>query len=517
MKLLRLLVLIPLLMTGLMQCSMDSPSKVTGGGGIETVALSGIMLDENGNYASGVLVTLVPDDYNPKYGFRTDFMKDTTNEKGEYSFAVSINDAYNIEAVHIKKRTRMLISDVVLCCDSTIPPYALKEPGLIQIELPTSCDLESGYVFVEGTQMSCNLFNNVIEKKYLIIDSVPATCISNLYYDELNTSDLPILLIDTITVIPNDTAGILEFVRIDLYNRSTSELPGNAVRTIRSDNNGILWMGTKTGGLVKLDGDKWTIYNTSNSDIPNNCVYEIELGKEGCLWIGTRNGLSSFNDGLWTVYNTQNSNLLNDSVYVLFVDSDNSLWIGTDCGLNKLSDGVMRQYTTHNSDLPGNRVFSIAEDNNGALWVGTYKGLSKKTDTKWITYDKSNSAIPGNLIHSIVFEQNGDMWIGTHNNGVAKFNPTGWISYGSGYLGDSRVKTIAIDSKGTKWFGTSGTGFLVSYNDETWVRYNNEDLNMKWAFESLNDVTIDKFGRIYMATELDGVLVLGYKYRLLSF
>ncbi|HUR30309.1 MAG TPA: two-component regulator propeller domain-containing protein [Saprospiraceae bacterium] len=46
------------------------------------------------------------------------------------------------------------------------------------------------------------------------------------------------------------------------YNASNSGLPGDRILGIEFDENGILWIGTYQKGLVRYDGESWTIFNT---------------------------------------------------------------------------------------------------------------------------------------------------------------------------------------------------------------------------------------------------------------
>ena len=84
-------------------------------------------------------------------------------------------------------------------------------------------------------------------------------------------------------------------VRIDritenvfFYNKGNSGLPDLVVRSIAIDSEGNKWIGTFTGGLIRYDGDNWTIYNTLNSDLPDNFVYAITVDAEGNKWTSWR-------------------------------------------------------------------------------------------------------------------------------------------------------------------------------------------------------------------------------------
>ncbi|MCF8345524.1 MAG: T9SS type A sorting domain-containing protein [Bacteroidales bacterium] len=86
------------------------------------------------------------------------------------------------------------------------------------------------------------------------------------------------------------------------YNKANSGLPGNNVRSIAIDVNGMKWIGTWNDGMASFDGTNWTVYNTSNSGLPHNDINSIVVDVDGLKWIGTYNdGLAAFDGTNWKV------------------------------------------------------------------------------------------------------------------------------------------------------------------------------------------------------------------------
>ena len=63
-----------------------------------------------------------------------------------------------------------------------------------------------------------------------------------------------------------------EWVVLDTSN---SGLPVNWIQSLAIDKNGILWIGTQEGGLVKYENEKWKQYNTTNSYNPSDLIHYI--------------------------------------------------------------------------------------------------------------------------------------------------------------------------------------------------------------------------------------------------
>ena len=140
----------------LFSCTLSSsPSRVTDGSSSETVI--GNIINPDGGPAPYTQVKLIPENYNPvEDGNLPNFLIDTTNSLGEYSFKISDTGTYNIEAVHTCQRTRLLITGIDVGIETTIVPEdTLRDAGVIHIIFPyytvSSFDTVNGYAIIEGT------------------------------------------------------------------------------------------------------------------------------------------------------------------------------------------------------------------------------------------------------------------------------------------------------------------------------------------------------------------------------
>jgi len=159
--------------------------------------------------------------------------------------------------------------------------------------------------------------------------------------------------------------GLVKFDTItgemEFYNKANSELPENQIWSMVSDNNGNLWIGTRDGGLVKYDGNNWTIYNQQNSGLLSNWVLDITFDSQGIMWIGSaNNGLGKFDGSNWNYFNTTNSGLPNNRVNVISVDGDENIWAGTEGGgIAKFDGTIWTVYNQGNSGLISPYIRSI--------------------------------------------------------------------------------------------------------------------------------------------------------------
>jgi ligand-binding sensor domain-containing protein len=111
-----------------------------------------------------------------------------------------------------------------------------------------------------------------------------------------------------------------------VYNSSNSPLPSNHILNITIDPFNNKWISTETGLLKINDGDftdfsKWEIIPT-----PNDWIFALLADNSGNIWFGG-NGLIKYDGDNFTVYNTQNSGIPSNKIYSIIADFSNNIWI----------------------------------------------------------------------------------------------------------------------------------------------------------------------------------------------
>ena len=182
----------------------------------------------------------------------------------------------------------------------------------------------------------------------------------------------------------------------DVNNQST--LSSDFVQEIYKDRSGVMWIGTKTGGLNKIDPGRVPFrHQFSKAENPNGLNSSQVFGlvksavKEDILWIGTYGGgLNKFDrDKNKFTYFNRNPSIANsigsDSIRSIYEDPDEAgdvLWVGTaNAGLNRfdVKKNSFKSYkynpakpSTISSDL----VRQIYEARDGSFWIATNFGLN---------------------------------------------------------------------------------------------------------------------------------------------
>lgn len=277
------------------------------------------------------------------------------------------------------------------------------------------------------------------------------------------------------------------------HHTENSPLPNNQINAIAIDKNDTKWLGT-TDGLVKIDGDVWTIFNTSNTPLPSSTIKTVAIGDEGSIWVGTDHGLAHYKNNKWMVYTSSNSVLTNNAITCIAYNPLNkTIWAGTEEGIIKIDKDNNWHYIFVN-DL----VLSMTTDGAGNLWTGLFNPLAFVGNVKryangtWTTYNLAEMGYPSSFPYALAADNQGHIFTvlsGTAVQSLIKYNGKDWqeverpekanglkailLDDGKVWVGGFNlslfgnkqnesltipnsgfIQTMAIDSQGKKWLGT---------------------------------------------------------------
>lgn len=371
------------------------------------------------------------------------------------------------------------------------------------------------------------------------------------WHDVNDPSDPHSLRHNTITAISEDQSGALwvgtggggldklvvshgdanGFIHYQHDPDDPDSLSSDDISAIYQDREGVLWIGTRGGGLNRLDPDKETFDHYQNDpgdphSLSFNVVMSIFQDREGVLWFGTiGGGVNKLDVGRWNFAHYKNDpndpNSLGDNmVRAFFQDREGALWIGTMAGgLDRFDreNDSWRHYR-HDPDDPGSLsndwVSAIYGDRSGVLWIGTASGLdSFDPETETFThYTADPNGSPGSLSNNVrtIYEgQAAEFWIGT-KGGLYRFDrdETSWSHHYHHDPGDPHslsndwVLSFREDQDGVIWIGTWGGGLnRFDPEKETFDRYQNNPGNPHSLSNNLvNSIFQDREGALWIST-----------------
>ncbi|MGE5431586.1 MAG: two-component regulator propeller domain-containing protein [Syntrophomonadaceae bacterium] len=315
----------------------------------------------------------------------------------------------------------------------------------------------------------------------LVLISSYAFCQSNQWvtYNTTN-SKLPSNKINAIAIDSFGVKWIVAekgLVKVDgenwsLYDKSNSALTCPYPLAITIEGKNTVWIGTYCIGLVRFDGTNWKVYNTYNSPMPENAVSSVAIDKEGNKWAGTQNGgVAKFDGTNWTFFDKYNSPLPSNNINCVAINSQNVKFFGTNEGLAMFDGTNWQVFNKDNSPLPGNDVLSVTFDQKGIMWVGTRgQGVVAHAGQTCDIFNTSNSGLKNNFVHSIFVDANNRKWIGTET-GLNKVQDSFWSTLDTLCAGISGcyITSIVSDKNGVKWIGTINRGLTVYTEPQTGV------------------------------------------------
>jgi signal transduction histidine kinase/ligand-binding sensor domain-containing protein/DNA-binding response OmpR family regulator len=289
---------------------------------------------------------------------------------------------------------------------------------------------------------------------------------------------------------------------------------GNHITSIRTGNDGTIWVGTLRG-IKKYDAGKNALVDVSPTLAKGQQLsktYTIAEDSAGVLWAGWGNGLLRYNKnaGLWelvkeiSVPNTVraltnngnklwiatesagfysyeggrlheagspgvNATLRQQLIRALLFDGDKA-WIACREGLYIADTGFnsLKRYTYIPEDplsISQNSLLCITKDRAGSIWIGTFSGgidVVHPGADNFFSIKVKKGNMPG-LSHKIagnVLEgKTGEWWIATSGGGLNKYNPATGVISRIPYPGrpvtidNCMVKSLAKDDAGNIYAG----------------------------------------------------------------
>ncbi|HQW03664.1 MAG TPA: two-component regulator propeller domain-containing protein, partial [Saprospiraceae bacterium] len=254
----------------------------------------------------------------------------------------------------------------------------------------------------------------------------------------------------------------------------------------------IIYVGSYWGGLLKYDGETYTVFDDTNSslqgavgDEARERIAGLAFDEDNNLWVTNYlagEPLSVLKaDGTWKSFPLPCTNITNTSQvvvdrrgykWIMLYSKSASLVVFDDGGtIDDESDDRCVQLSASNTAIPSNSVNCLAVDVEGDIWVGTAEG-------------------------PVVFDGGGDIFNG-HQGSRIKVEQDGVLNY---LFGEETIYSIAIDGANRKWFGTGSGVFVQSpAGNEEVASYTTA--NSPLLDNRIIDIAIDgNNGLVYVAT-----------------
>ena len=261
-----------------------------------------------------------------------------------------------------------------------------------------------------------------------------------------------------------------------------SGLLHNTVTKLSLGPNNTLVIGTLGGiNIFNNASDGFEQWTTKSTDMPlsSDFISCIKY-QQGLLWIGTETGgamklspcvlmLTNY------VHSAAEGSISPNAVNAMYAEDEGTLWVGTvEGGLNRKEAGSNEfvHFNKSNSALPHNSVSTLAADNRKQLWIGTWGG-----GIGIIDMERHQQIVPLSLnsryapllvyIGALQYDPINDlMWIGTNGGLYCYDYHTGEII--EPFDGCRQIRGCIgsiIDKDGRLWMGTLEGGVRVNLKE----------------------------------------------------
>ncbi len=314
-----------------------------------------------------------------------------------------------------------------------------------------------------------------------------------------------------------------------------NSLSEDRLRTIFTDKNGIIWIGSESGVDKLIRYNKFILYKHSETDansLEKGIVRSILEDKDGTLWFGLIDrGLACYSKEANRFINfyhdpSKPGGLPGNHITAIFQDSNGEIWFGEwDSGLFHYIQGkgpcIFEPVISDHSgpaSIPDNHIQFIKEAKPGFLWIGTESGLNlydikHKVCLHYIHKPGNPNSLAGNSLQSNAFVQevNGDIWVGSWASGLTKIHFTDgdfskpvfkiWQNDPSNTLSlnNNNVISLLKQKNGIFWIGTFGGGLdRFNPNDESFRHFTTSDglpNNIVYAIQE------DLQGNLWLSTD----------------
>ncbi|QMU28145.1 hybrid sensor histidine kinase/response regulator transcription factor [Adhaeribacter radiodurans] len=245
----------------------------------------------------------------------------------------------------------------------------------------------------------------------------------------------------------------------------------SGVHIFREDSAGTLWMGTISGLIarepVSTSSRAWLRQISEQTSLLTDHVTRLDPDQQGNWWISTwRNGLYCYQpaDQRFIHYqhdSLQTASLSPGEVIGVYQDRSGTRWVPTKGGLDRIDD-LSGQFTHYRHDpndstsISASSCLQVLEDHTGAFWVATNGGGLNLLDRATGKFTLTN--IPRwEVITQLLEDASGTLWVSA-SSGLYRYDQLGkrflpFLDPGSGKTFPF-VRALLEDNGGNLWAAT---------------------------------------------------------------
>jgi signal transduction histidine kinase/ligand-binding sensor domain-containing protein len=278
--------------------------------------------------------------------------------------------------------------------------------------------------------------------------------------------------------------------RLTTVGRLSPESPGTYPTVLMEDRDGMVWVGTSSGGLFRYDGKGFELVPTSHRGI-----FSLLQDREGNLWVGTAGGGLDRIQVRGIDLQGDESGLPYEAVQSICEDRDGTLWATTQNGLLVTGSNDVWTTISAKTNWTGGLVSCVTADPRGGVWIAARAGrLHHMRDGVLETV----GGLADRVVHTLCCTEQGDLWIG--GNGLECYHD-GEIKVINAPPSARMIRAMTADHAGNVWFGTVGGSLFRGTRDAVI----DETANTMGAPDSIRCLTVTDDGSLWIGFAGTGI------------
>lgn len=278
-----------------------------------------------------------------------------------------------------------------------------------------------------------------------------------------------------------------------------SLLEGVHLTKIVVDKRGIVWVGSFSEGLYRIEGNSIENFPQDHPVFQPGHIWDMDIDSQDNIWIGTGNGLIKYDRTGFTKYNTENSPMLYNHVQNLAIDHNDNVWfssaISQSGGIMKHDGTTWEVFTPENSILSGNLIYAIYVDDRNSIWINSFgQSIVKIVNNSWSSSNLLESGIHLPQIDDFFQDNEGQLyaWRNSYSySGPIQNEPHLIVNKGQGWHIDNpsdslgqeigRIYAMTVDSGNRIWAAFrkySGPDIYYRENDK-WIPFDSLGISVR--------------------------------------
>jgi PAS domain S-box-containing protein len=324
---------------------------------------------------------------------------------------------------------------------------------------------------------------------------------------ETDRADLPHYCFTTIGQTPDGYLWLGSFANVSRFDgmrftifdhEATRDLPGNSVRTLLVDHQGVLWAGTDQG-IARLKDGHWQIFGESQG-CPGGVIGSFADDRHGNFWASVGERIIRWEGDHFVPFPAPERG--DKSPLGCWVDADGKFWANSERYLGVFRDGAWAAVPLAADEV----IAGVTPSREGGLWVAEAGRIRKFKDGQWTRTIECPKEFRESVV-CLMEDSRTNLWLGGYTKGVLGFMKDGSLLRCTTEDGLENNATLCLfeDSEGHIWIGSNGGG-LARLRPRTVVTY---DDTLGLPQNIVNSVAEAAPGQFLVGTHGGGLVRLG--------